>query len=205
MRQLAIECASEACSIALFEDGNLMANHHLELGRGHAERLVPLIAKLPDKGKAERILVSLGPGSFTGVRVGLATARALGFAWDAQVMGYPTLALAAQHASQSGPSPATVCMNGGHGEWFIQNFEANGIHDEVRSLTPEAAKAACRHEVIVGNRAVELASLFPEDRQVFNCLPNANMILGVNDSALTDDLTPIYGRVPDAKPASLPT
>jgi len=50
MRQLAIECASEACSVALFDDTQLVAHEHLELGRGHAERLIPLISELPGKG-----------------------------------------------------------------------------------------------------------------------------------------------------------
>ncbi len=59
-----------------------------------------MIAELPDKGRAERIVVSLGPGSFTGVRIGLAAARALGLAWQAEVLGYPTPALVAAMARE---------------------------------------------------------------------------------------------------------
>ena len=95
MRILAIETATEACSTALFDNGTLLDARHEVLGRGHAERLVPMIAELPGKGCAGEIRVSLGPGSFTGVRIGLAVARALGIAWHAQVRGYPTLALVA--------------------------------------------------------------------------------------------------------------
>ena len=114
MRMLAIETASEACSIALFEGETLIASDHRIIGRGHAEALVPMIGALPDKGRAERIVVSLGPGSFTGVRIGLATARALGFAWSAEVLGYPTLALIAAQAQAVHPGkPLTVCVNGG--------------------------------------------------------------------------------------------
>ena len=76
MRILAIETATEACSVALFEEGALVDARHEVLGRGHAERLVPMIAELPDRGRAEEIRVSLGPGSFTGVRIGVAVARA---------------------------------------------------------------------------------------------------------------------------------
>jgi tRNA threonylcarbamoyl adenosine modification protein YeaZ len=128
MRMLAIETASEACSVALFEGEALLAHDHRVIGRGHAEALVPMIAALPDKGRADRILVSLGPGSFTGVRIGLATARALGFAWGAKVLGYPTLALIAAQARAEHPgAPVTVCVNGGHGEWFVQDFGADSL------------------------------------------------------------------------------
>ncbi|MEL6238307.1 MAG: tRNA (adenosine(37)-N6)-threonylcarbamoyltransferase complex dimerization subunit type 1 TsaB, partial [Pseudomonadota bacterium] len=126
MRVLAIETASEACSVALFEGQSLVAGDHQVLGRGHAEHLVPMIGQLPEKGRAGRILVSLGPGSFTGVRIGLATARALGLAWKAEVLGYPTLQLISEQARLNHPGAATVCVNGGHGEWFVQNFSASG-------------------------------------------------------------------------------
>ena len=140
MRILAIETASEACSVALYEGAQRIAHDHRELGRGHAERLVPMIEALPDKGRAERILVSLGPGSFTGIRIGIATARALGVAWGAEVLGYPTLALVAVRGWQPTPRPVTVCRNGGHGEWFLADFTHDQPSGEVRSLTPDAAR-----------------------------------------------------------------
>jgi tRNA threonylcarbamoyl adenosine modification protein YeaZ len=95
VRTLVIDSATEACSVALFEGGRPVAGNYEVIGRGHAERLVPMIAELPERGRAERVAVSLGPGSFTGVRIGLAAARALGLAWQAKVVGYPTLALVA--------------------------------------------------------------------------------------------------------------
>lgn len=197
MRILAIETATEACSLALFEDGECLAHFHQVIGRGHAESLVPAIANLPGKGVADRILVSLGPGSFTGVRIGLAAARALGLAWNAEVLGYPTLALM---AAQAPSGPVTVCMNGGHGEWFVQNFNAQRCpEDEVRSLAPEIALTACRHDTIVGNRARELAALLNREVQMIEGLPDARNGLLVPPALLSDRLTPNYGRAPDAR------
>ena len=209
MRTLAIETATEACSIALFEEATQIAHDHREIGRGHAERLVPMIADLPDKGRADRILVSLGPGSFTGVRIGIATARALGFAWGSQVIGYPTLALVATKARAQAEMPSdakevTVCMNGGHGEWFMQDFDAAGVpENDAASLTPEAAARKGAYSCIAGNRARELAQTQGDELfQPFETLPDARFAPLVPQALLTRDLSPIYGRAPDAKPQS---
>ena len=205
MRTLAIETASDACSIALFEGEARLAHTHQVIGRGHAEALVPMIAALPDKGRADRILVSLGPGSFTGVRIGLATARALGFAWAAEVFGYPTLALIAAQAQALHPGePVTVCMNGGHGEWFVQDFDARGMPaGELSSMAPAAAMAGGARSLIAGNRAAEFAALLGDARQIVPLLPDAGHVGLVPDALLTMHLAPIYGRGADATPMAL--
>lgn len=203
-RILAIETASEACSVALFEDDRRIAHDHRVLGRGHAESLIPMIEALPQNGRADRILVSLGPGSFTGVRIGIAAARALGFAWGAQVLGYPTLALVAARSWQIEPRDVTVCMNGGHGEWFVQDFAHDRPEDEARSLTPEAALARGAQRVIAGNRAKEFAAQLSDERVVLDLLPDAGAVQLLHETLLTSDLTPIYGRAPDATPLKVP-
>lgn len=206
MRTLAIETASEACSIALFEGESLIARDHRVMGRGHAEALVPMIGALPDKGRAERIVVSLGPGSFTGVRIGLATARALGFAWSAEVLGYPTLALIAAQAQAVHPGkPLTVCVNGGHGEWFVQDFAADGLPEtKVLSQTPQTARGDIHYSLAAGNRARELLEFDGAGMVTLDILPDAAAVPLLNPALLTHDLVPIYGRGADAKPMVRP-
>ncbi len=201
MRVLAIDCATEACSAALFDGTRRLDGRCETIGRGHAERLVPMIAELPDRGRADRIVVSLGPGSFTGVRIGLAAARALGLAWGAEVLGYPTLELVRARSWQPQPRAVTVCMNGGHGEFFVQNFAEDGsAQDMVQSLPPEEAAKAAQHKVIAGNKAQALVDLLDDGRLALDLLPDANYACLLHESRLTPDLSPLYGRAPDAKP-----
>jgi tRNA threonylcarbamoyl adenosine modification protein YeaZ len=206
VRTLVIECATEACSAALFEQGALVGGFREVIGRGHAERLVPMIAELPGKGRAECVVVSLGPGSFTGVRIGLAAARALGLAWQAEVRGYPTLALVAAMARGEHPGPVTVCMTGGHGEWFVQDFGADGLPEqELRSQSPDQAQFEFHHSVAAGSKARELLMFAGAGTVALDMLPDARAFALLPGSLLTSALAPIYGRPPDARlPAGTP-
>lgn len=210
MRVLAIECATEACSVALFEgadtgdsvDARLLDHRHEIIGRGHAERLIPMIAELPGRGQAERIRVSLGPGSFTGTRIGLATARALGIAWGSEVSGFPTIALVAATARglhDVAGSELLVAMNGGHGEYLLQRFDAHlrPLSDHA-SLPPEEAASFSDTRLVAGSRAEELVGLRGSG-QAFSLLPDARYAGALPASLCTDRLAPIYGRPPDAK------
>lgn len=201
MRTLAIECATEACSVALFEDGTLLAGECRILGRGHAEALVPMIAALPNKGKASRIAVGLGPGSFTGLRVALSAARALALAWKCELVGFPTLALVAAMAQAKGAAQVTVCMTGGHGEWFVQDFEP-GLRSTsaIASLTPQQVFNRGCFPHVAGSKAVELvASQVDAPFVALDLLPDAREFLLLPADILTSAIAPLYGRAPDAR------
>ncbi len=203
MRTLAIECATQACSVALFDNDTLIANEHRILGRGHAEHLVPMIAALPDRGRADRIVVSRGPGSFTGVRIGIAAARALGIAWGADVRGYPTLALVARMGLDLHGDPSQdgilAVMAGGHGEWFMQPFSSAGTPLDVhRSLLPKNACATYPCTIVAGSQANAYRELVPA-ATAFDLLPDARHVLRIGPDMFGMDTAPIYGRAPDAK------
>ncbi|PZT92679.1 MAG: tRNA (adenosine(37)-N6)-threonylcarbamoyltransferase complex dimerization subunit type 1 TsaB [Citromicrobium sp.] len=201
MRTLVIETATEACSVALFEGSALIDARHELLGRGHAERLVPVIAAMADNGRSDEIHVSLGPGSFTGIRIGIAAARALGIAWSARVRGYPTLGLVATMARRGGAGDVTVCMSGGHGEWFVQDFDAVGLpRSPASSMSPEALAERGASPHVAGSKAERFVQSQPAGRYLaLNLLPDARSASGMPTALISDDLTPLYGRPPDAK------
>jgi len=193
---LVIETATTACSVALLRGDMIVAHAHEEGARGHAERLIPMIATLPDGGRADAILVNCGPGSFTGARVGLAAARALGLAWCVPVHGYSTHALLAARLFEDHGSltKAMIVIEGGHGEVFTQSYAARPLValDDLASCVPDkvpfqavaagsaAGRIACDQAVMVG----------PDARDV-RLLPSTMRSLSPS---------PIYGRAPDAKP-----
>lgn len=200
MRRLVIDSATEACSVALFEDDELIAGECLTLGRGHAEKLVPMVASLPDKGRAEVIVVDIGPGSFTGIRVGIAAARALALAWNATVQGYESLSLVAAMARAQHPAAAIdVCMTGGHGEWFFQQFDAQGAPtDPIVSLPPAEALARSSARIIAGSQATALAGERTEVTAL-ELRPNARAFALLGAHRLHATPRPHYGRAPDAR------
>lgn len=198
MRTLVIDTATRACSVALFVDGQLLASHYEVIGRGHAERLLPIIADLPDRGCADQIVVNAGPGSFTGIRVGVAAARALGLAWGAPVSGYGCLTLVAAMARAGRAISVDVVMTGGHGEYFFQSFDDHGLPiADAASLSPAMVKANVNAELIAGDLASDQHEL-SSNLSIADILPDAaswHLIAELAPLAAS----PIYGRVPDAQ------
>lgn len=202
MRTLVIETATAACSVALLDDDRVLAADHVVVGRGHAERLLPMIAALPDGGRAEAIIVDCGPGSFTGIRVGLAAGRALGLGWNARVTGYVSLVLiaAATFAADARLTELTVAIEGGHGELFVQNFMRSlEPADPLVSLPPAEALERAGSRTITGNALRWLQPIAP-DRQFVTALPRASDVSLLPATLVNLDPAPVYGRAPDAKP-----
>lgn len=200
-RRLVIDTATEACSVALLEDGEVVAHFHDVVGRGHAERILPIIAGFPDGGKADEIWVDCGPGSFTGVRIGIAAAKGLSIAWGVPVLGYSVMALidagaAMQQAGWKDEKRAIV-MEGGHGEWFVQLFGETG-HEPLLSLKPADAVTLVGEIPVAGSRALQLSELRGGGKYL-NLLPDARWSAHLSRDDLTQEPRPIYGRGADAK------
>lgn len=196
---LVIDSATPACSVALLgADDTVLAECHDIVGRGHAERLMPMIADLLDGRRPDAILVDCGPGSFTGVRVGLAAAHGLAIGWCVPLAGYSSLALLAAGA---GVSRVGVALLGGHGELFVQSYGGDPIAplDALRSLGPAAAAAAIDADLVVGSGAETLvrARGYGDWRDAW---PRAADVARLPSALRSLPARPIYGRAPDAKP-----
>lgn len=156
---LGLDTALSGCSAALAgEDGVPLAHRFELIARGHAERLVPMVGELlADAGVApERIAavaVALGPGSFTGIRVGLAAARAFALAWKVPCHGVSSLAALAlggldENAGRLDGRPLLAAIDASRGQVYAQIFRnadgAPGALSEPQALTPEDAAALAR-------------------------------------------------------------
>lgn len=206
-RLLAIDAATDALSLALFDDESAIAGCFAVVGRGHAERLVPAIADLPLGGKADEILVNAGPGSFTGVRIGLAAARALGLAWDVPVRGYDALsnvAAAARTHAPPGQDSLVIVMLGGHGELFTQTFATETLmpRTAMRSVPAAELAATLLDTTIFGTGAEQLVALRGHGKAV-PLYPDARRVLQMPLEARRLPPSAIYGRGADAKPMAL--
>ncbi|WP_309662748.1 tRNA (adenosine(37)-N6)-threonylcarbamoyltransferase complex dimerization subunit type 1 TsaB [Sphingomonas sp.] len=196
---LAIDTSTAACTVALFDaSGNCIAHRDELIARGHAERLVPMIAELCDGRTADRIVVGVGPGSFTGLRVGIAAAQGLAIGWDAELAGMSSLALLAAGATD-GASVAAV-MHGGHGELFVQQFNRSPLAPStlLLNLTPGDAAGEISAPLVVGPGAPDLVEARGSGEAI-EAWPRAADALKLPDELRTLAPRPIYARAPDAR------
>lgn len=196
---LAFDTSSAACTAALFDGAGLcIARADEMIGRGHAERLVPMIAELMDGRAASHVLVGVGPGSFTGIRVAIAAAHGLAIGWSAKLVGMSSLALLAAAAESGGEVAAAV--SGGHGELFVQQFDGETLRatSELRNALPAQAAGVTTAELVVGSGAKALTNArgWGEARDLWPSAAN-----GLRLPAELRNLAPkpVYARAPDAR------
>jgi tRNA threonylcarbamoyladenosine biosynthesis protein TsaB len=173
MRLLAIDTALAACSAAVLDtaSGGILASESLPMLRGHAEALIPLLGRvMQQSGLAfadlDRIVVTTGPGSFTGLRVGIAAARGLGVATGVPVAGVSTLsAYAAPYLGADDRSPVIAAIDARHSNIYLQVFAPGGrtlIAPRLAPLLDAVHAASDTAACIVGSAAQAVADNLPE-------------------------------------------
>jgi tRNA threonylcarbamoyl adenosine modification protein YeaZ len=197
---LALDTSTAACTAALLErDGTVVASRDEVIGRGHAERVVPMIEEMLAGHVPSRILVGVGPGSFTGLRVGIAAAHGMAIGWSVPLSGMNSLALLAASAPP-GEGKIAAAMTGGHGELFVQTFNRRKLSatGPILNLTPAAAAAKVDAPLVVGSGALALVEA-RHSGEALTILPMASRALALPELLRTLECKPIYGRAPDAR------
>lgn len=216
---LAIDTALDACAGAVLDTASteVIARESISMKRGHAEALMPLLARVMQQsglgfGELDRIAVTTGPGSFTGLRVGLSAARGLALAAQKPVVGLTTLAAyAAPIVARNDPQPVLAAIDARHDQVYFQLVTGDGHPLVQPRVAPigEALQAAGSHPAphLVGNAARLLAARWPAGHPVpvsidMQAAPDITWVawLGAAVSPDSAPAKPYYLRAPDAKP-----
>jgi len=215
----AIDTALDACAAAVLDTRacKLIAQETQSMKRGHAEALMPLIGRVMNQAAIaftalDRIVVTTGPGSFTGLRVGLSAARGIALAADRPVVGVTTLtAYAAPVVSTNSKPPVIAAIDARHDQVYFQVVAGDGsalISPRVAPITEALAASRFGAPHLVGNAAGLLADRWPADAappfQVdILRAPDITWVawLGAAVNPETAPARPYYLRAPDAKPS----
>jgi tRNA threonylcarbamoyladenosine biosynthesis protein TsaB len=212
MKLLAIDTAMAACSAALHESGSVLAKAFAAMERGHAEAIAPMVRDVMAQASLEfaaldRVVVTIGPGTFTGVRIGLAMARGLGLALNIPVIGIDTLSAIAANAPQTG-RPLLVAADARKDEVYAALFDGAGkmIRAPAVISLEACVQLLPQGPVQVMGTAAEAAIYASPRLDLARCragdLPDAANF-GRRGFELSDTsamLVPLYLRQPDAKP-----
>jgi tRNA threonylcarbamoyladenosine biosynthesis protein TsaB len=220
---LAIDTALDACAASVLDTsaGGVIALESQPMKRGHAEALMPLIARvMKASGVAfaalDRIAATTGPGSFTGLRVGLSAARGIALAAGKPVVGVTTLtAFAAPIVSENAePHPVLAAIDARHDHVYFQVLGGDGsslIKPKVAPIVEALDAARFGAPYLVGNAAQILAGRWPADapppfRIDQQAAPDIAWVawLGAAINPESAPARPYYLRAPDAKPPKDP-
>ena len=217
---LAIDTALDACAAGVLDTqaGRLIARESQLMKRGHAEALMPLLARVMKEAgipfvALDRIAVTTGPGSFTGLRVGLSAARGIGLAASKPVVGLTTLsAYAAPVVSQNAEHPVISAIDARHDQVYFQVVSGNGsslIRPRVGPIAEALAASRFGAPHLVGNAARILADRWPAQAPApvqvdSEPAPDITWLawLGAAVSPESSPPRPYYLRAPDAKPSA---
>src|SRR6476469_6119239 len=172
MRVLAIDTALEACSVAVLDTAraDLRVQESLPMQRGHAEALMPLIARILQSAQLDfadfdRIAVTTGPGSFTGLRVGIAAARGIALAAGKPAIGLSTLAaFATPLIAEDDTTHVVAAIDARHANVYLQIFGIGGrtlVAPRVATLRDAARAAITGPARIIGSAARQVAAAWP--------------------------------------------
>jgi tRNA threonylcarbamoyladenosine biosynthesis protein TsaB len=218
MRVLAIDTALAACSAAVLDTRHIavVASETLPMVRGHAEAVMPLIARVMDQAGIEfanldRIAVTTGPGSFTGLRVGISAARGIALAAGKPAVGLSTLAgFAAPHIAEDDNSAVVAAIDARHEHVYLQVFAPGGKTVVPPRIAPlrEAVRAAMAAPArIVGSGAELIVAQWPKTAPPPVLVeqlgaPDIGWIARLGAAAADGHgpPKPLYLRAPDAQP-----
>jgi tRNA threonylcarbamoyl adenosine modification protein YeaZ len=218
MRILALDTALDACAAGVLdtERRDLVASETQPMTRGHAEALMPMIARVMEAARLEfsdldRIAVTTGPGSFTGVRVGIAAARGLALAAGKPAIGLTTLAaFTAPHVAAGFAGTVVPVIDARHGQIYMQVFGPGGravIAPRLAALREAVEAVRSRAPVLLTGSAADLvAAEWPADEPPPQIVPvkapEIGWVARLGAAAQEDRAVPkpLYLRPPDARP-----
>jgi tRNA threonylcarbamoyladenosine biosynthesis protein TsaB len=215
MRVLAFDTALAACSAALLDGARVLASRKQVMGRGQAEALMPLLRDVMAEGGCafaalDLLAVTVGPGTFTGLRTGIAAAKGLALATGKPLVGVTTLEAIAETAkSSTGGLPCLAVVDAHRGEVYVQLFGPAGERTAPQALSPERAAAliADGPVTMAGSGATLVAPHLRGRGVLLPVEPDPDPVAiarlaGARWSAGRQALSvePLYLREPDAKP-----